>query len=183
MSEKWLEDVVTSALFKIRARQCDKAKAISWLRVRPTGPTDLSNTQIAEITGFTEAEVRYYDESYRREVAEMGKLLRDFIERADRVLEFRRLLESFDDDFEIFEDSGSAVMIKSLLGLVLCFVSHRGSPLFDSHSRDDLLSSIRELMGDNVACDEAYVDSLKSLRMRLDLALEMATPRPLADRS
>lgn len=183
MSEKWLEDVVTSALFKIRARQCDKAKAISWLRVRPTGQKDLTVAEVAEITGFSPNLVRNLDEKYRREVAEMGQLLRDFVDRADRVLEFRRLLESFDDDFEIFEDSGSTVMIKSLLGLVLCFVSHRGSPLFDRHSRDDLLSSIRELMGDNVACDEAYVESLKSLRMRLDLALEMATPRPLADRS
>lgn len=179
MSEKFLEDIVASVLFAIRKRQVPNGRAVAWLRIRPEGPSNLSIEEIADITGLSCREVNRLDQKYQREVAEMGDLLRDFVARADRILEFRRLLEMFDDDFEIFEDSGSDVLMESRLCLINVFLMLRGSPLIDAHTREDLRASMQALMGDHDLSSEAYVEALRSLRSRLGLALEMATPQPL----
>lgn len=179
MSEKFLEDVVTSALFAIRSRQSSKHKAVSWFRIRPSGATDLTIAEIADITGFSPSEVRHLDEDYRREVAEMGQLLRDFVDRADRVLAFRRLLESFDDDMEIHETAEDELLMNVALCQVLLFLSHRGAPLLDAHTRADLCREIQHLLDSSDRGEEMSVVSLRQLRSNLGFALEMATPRPL----
>lgn len=179
MSERLLQDVVTSALFAIRSRQSAKHKAVSWFRVRPKGPTNLTIDQIAEATGFEPSEVRLLDEEYRREVAEMGQLLRDFVDRADRVLAFRRLLESFDDDLEVHEATGDDLLMNVSLCQVLLFVMHRGAPLIDTHTRDDLRTAIQGLLDANARGEEMKPELLRRLRSDLGFALDMATPRPL----
>lgn len=179
MSERLLDDVVTSALTAIRARQSSKHKAVSWFRIRPSGPADLSIAEIADITGFPQSEVRLLDAEYLREVAEMGQLLRDFIDRADRVLAFRRLLESFDDDLEIHEATNDELLMNVTLCQVLLFLSHRGAPLLDADTRADLLREAQRLLDANESGLEFDLASLLRLRANLGFALELATPRPL----
>jgi len=179
MPEKPFDDVVQSALLAIHSRQSSRHKAVSWLRVRPSGPTDLTIGEIAAITGFSRSEVGLLDDEYWREVAEMGRLLLDFVDRADRILAFRRLLESFDGDIEVYEATEDELLMSVTLCQVLVFLSHRGAPLIDVHTRADLRKEIQSLLSDGERGERPSLASLRQLRASLGLILEMATPEPL----
>jgi len=179
MPEKLLEDVVTAALFAIRSRQSDRHKAVSWFRIRPKGPTNLTIEQIADATGFSASEVRLLHREYKREVAEMAELLHDFVDRANRVLAFRRVLESFDDDIERHGNVRDELLVNVSLCQLLIFVSKDGARLLDPHTRADLLADIQSLMDVCLGGDELDQGAIRQLRSKLGHALEMATPKPL----
>jgi hypothetical protein len=80
---------------------------------------------------------------------------------------------------EIHETAEDELLMNVALCQVLLFLSHRGAPLLDAHTRADLCREIQHLLDSSDRGEEMSVASLRQLRSNLGFALEMATPRPL----
>jgi hypothetical protein len=180
MSEKLLDDVFTAALYRIRARQPRQAKKVVWFRIRPDAPRDVSAEEIAETLDLKVKYVEDVENAYLNEVGEMAQMLFDFVDRADRVLEFRRLIELIDQ----------AIMsrrVNKLVGRwslvhdkVTTFFSGRGRALLDEATARELLEEMERLRKIDEESDSwAPVETYEALVSHLRVLLALVTPQPL----
>jgi hypothetical protein len=183
MSEKLLDDVCNAALFGIRARQPRQAKKVIWFRIRPDGPRDVSAEEIAETLDLRVKYVEDVENAYLNEVGEMAQLLFDFVDRADRVLEFRRLVKLIDQAIMSRRKNESRGGWCFVRNEVTTFFSGRGRALLDEVTVSELMEEmgrLREVDEENDS--ETQVETYEALVNRLRVLLTLVTPQPLPKR-
>ena len=182
MSEQLLEDAFTAALFKIRQRRNDSAQHIVWFRIRPDMPRDVEVEEIARVTGYHLDYIRRVEREFLDEVADMGRMLHDFVDRVDRVLEFRNLLAEFDVEVERRRVNEDDFSFEFALGALRHFFVDRGVGLVDETTAQELASDLRQLLDAEQAGAFEPVEDYDSISLRCHRLLDLVTPRPLPRR-
>jgi hypothetical protein len=180
MYDQLLDVVFMSAMIRIRNRKNKDAKQIIWFRIRPDKPRDVDVEEIARSLEIDVRRVRQVESDFLNEVSEMNDLLFHFIDRADRILEFRRLTEQLEEEVERCRGETNDSTPGCWLARMSSFFAGRGSALVGEATAIEMIADLDRIKEEELTAGLAdLVEIHGNFAVRCRLLLDLVTPEPL----